>query len=60
MNLLLRVVVNAAALAAAAGLLDGIRLTNRDDKLDLADGYATAAGATEIAERLRSFIPELG
>ena len=33
MNLLLRVAVNAAALAAAAWLLDGIRLTDREDRV---------------------------
>jgi len=33
MNLLLRVAVNAAALAAAAWLLDGIQLTDREDRV---------------------------
>ena len=44
MNLLLRVVVNAAALAAAAWLLDGIRLTDRDDKVLTLLGVAVVFG----------------
>lgn len=32
----------------------------RDDKLDLADGLSSAEGALEVAEKLKSFIPELG
>jgi glycerol-3-phosphate O-acyltransferase len=35
-------------------------LTLRDNKLDLADTFASDSGAREIAERLRTFLPELG
>jgi len=35
-------------------------LSHRDGKLDLTDNYASEAGARELGERLRSFIPELG
>ncbi len=35
-------------------------LTLRDNKLDLADGFASETGARNVAEHLKSFIPELG
>jgi glycerol-3-phosphate O-acyltransferase len=35
-------------------------LAMRDNKLDLADAFASDSGAREVAERLRTFIPELG
>ncbi len=35
-------------------------LALRDDKLDLADAFASESGAREIAERIKTFIPELG
>lgn len=35
-------------------------LSQRDSKLDLTDQFASDAGARDIAERLRLFIPELG
>jgi glycerol-3-phosphate O-acyltransferase len=35
-------------------------LTLRDSKLDLADAFASEQGARDIAERLRTFMPELG
>jgi glycerol-3-phosphate O-acyltransferase len=35
-------------------------LSQRDGKLDLTDGYAHDAGARDISERIRTFIPELG
>jgi glycerol-3-phosphate O-acyltransferase len=35
-------------------------LAMRDNKLDLADAFASDSGAREVSERLRSFIPELG
>jgi len=44
MNLLLRVVVNAAALAAAAWLLDGIRLSRGDDRVLTLLGVAVVFG----------------
>ena len=44
MNLLLRVAVNAAALAAAAWLLDGIRVTARHDRVLTLLGVAVVFG----------------
>jgi putative membrane protein len=44
MNLLLRIAVNAAALAAAAWLLDGIRITGRDDRALTLLGVALVFG----------------
>ncbi len=44
MNLLIRVAVNAAALAVAAWLLDGIRLTDRDDRALTLIGVAVVFG----------------
>ena len=44
MNLLIRVAVNAAALAAAAWLLDGIRLTDRQDRVLTLLGVAVVFG----------------
>jgi putative membrane protein len=44
MNLLLRVAVSAAALAVATWLLDGIRLTNRDDRVLTLLGVAVVFG----------------
>jgi glycerol-3-phosphate O-acyltransferase len=35
-------------------------LSQRDGKLDLTDGFAHDAGARDISERIRTFIPELG
>jgi glycerol-3-phosphate O-acyltransferase len=35
-------------------------LSQRDGKLDLTDPFASEAGTRDIAEQLRSFIPELG
>ena len=35
-------------------------LTSRDNKLDLADAFASEQGARELAERLRTFMPGLG
>lgn len=35
-------------------------LTMRDNKLDLADAFASESGAREVADRLKTFIPELG
>jgi glycerol-3-phosphate O-acyltransferase len=35
-------------------------LSGRDNKYDLSDAFASEAGAREVAERLRTFIPELG
>ena len=35
-------------------------LSSRDNKLDLTNDYASDAGAREVADRLRTFIPELG
>ncbi len=35
-------------------------LAVRDNKLDLADSFASEQGAREIADRLKTFIPELG
>lgn len=35
-------------------------LSQRDGKLDLTDGFASDLGAREVAERIRTFIPELG
>jgi glycerol-3-phosphate O-acyltransferase len=35
-------------------------LAMRDNKLDLADAFASESGAREVAERLRTFIAELG
>lgn len=35
-------------------------LTLRDNKLDLADHFASEQGAREVAEHLKTFIPELG
>lgn len=35
-------------------------LSQRDGRLDLTDTYASDAGAREISERIRTFIPELG
>ena len=34
-------------------------LAMRDNKLDLADAFASEQGAREIADRLRTFMPEL-
>jgi glycerol-3-phosphate O-acyltransferase len=34
-------------------------LAHRDDKLDLADAFASDSGAREIGERLKTFVPEL-
>ena len=44
MNLLIRVAVNAAALAVAAWLLDGIRLTDRQDRVLTLLGVAVVFG----------------
>jgi putative membrane protein len=44
MNLLLRIAVNAAALAVAAWLLDGIRITGRDDRALTLLGVALVFG----------------
>ena len=44
MNLLIRVAVNAAALAAAAWLLDGIRLTESDHRVLTLLGVAVVFG----------------
>ena len=44
MNLLIRVAVNAAALAAAAWVLDGIRLTDRQDRVLTLLGVAVVFG----------------
>jgi putative membrane protein len=44
MNLLIRVAVNAAALAVAAWLLDGIRLTDRGDRVLTMLGVAVVFG----------------
>ncbi len=35
-------------------------LTLRDNRFDLADGFASETGAKNVAEHLKSFIPELG
>jgi hypothetical protein len=35
-------------------------LVMRDNKLDLADNLASEEGAREVAERIKTFIPELG
>ena len=35
-------------------------LATRDNKLDLADRFASEEGAREIAARLQTFIPEVG
>jgi glycerol-3-phosphate O-acyltransferase len=35
-------------------------LAMRDNKLDLADAFASESGAREVGERLKTFIPELG
>jgi glycerol-3-phosphate O-acyltransferase len=35
-------------------------LSQRDSKLDLTDNFASDGGAREIAERLKTFLPELG
>jgi len=35
-------------------------LAMRDNKLDLADSFASDAGVRTISERLKTFIPELG
>jgi hypothetical protein len=35
-------------------------LSQRDNKLDLSDAYASDAGAKKVAEHLKTFIPELG
>jgi len=34
-------------------------LTSRDNKLDLADAFASEQGARELADRLRTFMPGL-
>jgi glycerol-3-phosphate O-acyltransferase len=45
---------------AFQAFLDHGFLAMRDNKLDLADNFASEAGAREISERLKTFIPELG
>jgi glycerol-3-phosphate O-acyltransferase len=45
---------------AFQAFVDHGMLSQRDSKFDLADSFASEAGARGIAERLKTFIPELG